>query len=242
MLTGWVLALGLGAVSYKLWNRLHVEHVRAKVLAALGPDPARTGLVVPDWPEDARRVVFAGDSRIARWPLPDAPEGVAFANRGVGGETSAQLLARFDDLMTRTTPDVLVLSIGINDLVAASLDPGLSEQIKSGLERHLNSLISNTKNSSYNLIMTTILHPADPGILRRYTAWSDDIHAEVAAVNRAILALADPPDVQVLDLNAVLDVPEGGPLAAEYAADALHPNARAYARLSAALLNEVSFR
>lgn len=231
-------ALGLGILSTKLWSRLQSEHIRGKVMAALGTDIR--DFPAPNWPADTKRVVFAGDSRIADWPLPDS-DGVTLLNRGIGGETSSQLAARLSDLLSQTKPDHLVLSIGINDLVAASLEPTLAGRITSRLDTNLNAMINNSNLTANSLIITTVLHPGKPSLLRRAIAWNDDIHTSVERTNDKILALSNPPHIQIFDMNAALNVPKGGPLAPEYTADALHPNAKAYARLSEALLNEVTF-
>ncbi len=42
------------------------------------------------------RVVFFGDSRAYDWPAPSGLEGFEFVNRGIGNQTTAQVLSRFD--------------------------------------------------------------------------------------------------------------------------------------------------
>src|SRR5690242_2549989 len=40
-------------------------------------------------------VLFYGDSRAARWPLPDSDNSQVFLNRGIEAQTSAQVALRF---------------------------------------------------------------------------------------------------------------------------------------------------
>jgi len=68
-------------------------------------------------PTISPKVVFVGDSIIAHWQelstlVPDS------VNAGVGGETTAQMLARFDTALLAHHPTVVVIEGGVNDLVS----------------------------------------------------------------------------------------------------------------------------
>lgn len=65
-------------------------------------------------------VVMAGDSRIAGFEWQDALPHWRVANRGIGGNTVAGVLARVEGLQA-PQPQVVYLMVGINDL-AAGLD------------------------------------------------------------------------------------------------------------------------
>ena len=66
------------------------------------------------------RVVLIGDSRIARWPTSAIGDEFEVINRGIGGETVAQMARRFDRDAIALEPDVVLIESGMNDLVAAS--------------------------------------------------------------------------------------------------------------------------
>jgi acyl-CoA thioesterase I len=51
-------------------------------------------------PEDAKRVVFMGDSITDMWKLEESFPGKPYVNRGISGQTTAQMLVR-------TYPDVI---------------------------------------------------------------------------------------------------------------------------------------
>ncbi len=73
---------------------------------------------------DRLRVVLIGDSSFGRLPTGKVDDRWQFINRGVGGETTAQIAQRFDRDALALSPDVVVLWAGVNDLVAAEfLDP-----------------------------------------------------------------------------------------------------------------------
>ena len=65
-------------------------------------------------------MIFIGDSRIARWPTAALDDRWEVVNRGIAGETAAQLKQRFAADALALKPDSLVIETGINDLVAAS--------------------------------------------------------------------------------------------------------------------------
>jgi len=230
----------LGFVSVKLWSLTQHWYAQGKVMAALGTD--RVDFPKPDWPEGATRVLFVGDSRIAQWPLPEAPTGTAFLNRGIGGETSSHLVARFAELLNETKPDHVVMGIGINDLYAAAIDETLRMRITDNLIFNTKILINMADSQLDSLVILEILHPANPGLKRRALAWDDRIHSQVEAANQAIRALSDPPRVKVFDPNSVLGASADQALRSEFAKDAFHLTPTAYARLSEALLKEVSFQ
>lgn len=234
------LALTLGLGAFKLHERWKAEHARARLAAALGPDVPRAQSFAPvNWPKDALRIVFAGDSRVADWPLPQPPEGMAFVNRGLGGETSRQFRNRLPDLLQGLDPDLLVLSLGVNDLYAGVLTPELLGNIKSEYIDNIKYIESYTLDHGADLILLSILQPAEPSLALRRFAWSDAIYAEVADMNTHLTAMASPPQTRVFDVNAALGATPEGPLNKNMAADAMHPNASAYAMLAEALIEEV---
>ena len=68
----------------------------------------------------AHRIIFLGDSRITQWPQP-AIDGYQIVNRGIGAQTSTQVLGRYDVHVKPLEPDILLVQVGINDLKAIPL-------------------------------------------------------------------------------------------------------------------------
>jgi lysophospholipase L1-like esterase len=65
------------------------------------------------------RVVFLGDQITERWTAPFFP-GKTFLNRGIAGQTSAQMLVRFHQDVVALQPKVVVIQAGVNDLLVAT--------------------------------------------------------------------------------------------------------------------------
>jgi lysophospholipase L1-like esterase len=89
------------------------------LLAACGGDePAQvhdTAAPPPVNEEDMETVVILGASYAAGWH-PEAAGGVRFVNKGVGGEQSHEMLARFEEDVLQLRPRAVILWGYINDI------------------------------------------------------------------------------------------------------------------------------
>jgi acyl-CoA thioesterase I len=80
---------------------------------------AEANRVLPAVTKDETRVVFFGDSITDRWSQSDAGgffPGKRYVNRGIGGQTTAQMLIRFRADVLALDPRVVVILAGTNDL------------------------------------------------------------------------------------------------------------------------------
>ena len=94
------------------------------------------------------RLIFIGDSRIARWPTATLDDRWQVVNRGIAGEPAAQLRQRFSTDALALEPDSLVIETGINDLVAASfLDDASKHLIAHKTTETLLQLVSSAASS-----------------------------------------------------------------------------------------------
>lgn len=240
-LIGWLIALAAVCASFVLlWElqttraALRLETVRLPVTATRLPE---------DWTTSRYRVLLVGDSRIRQWGVLPAAEGIAFAKSGVGGETTGQLQDRFkrDVLDISPRPDEIVLAIGINDLVAASIQTRRVEAIHARvselmLER-IQDLADLARAQGIKVRLATIIQPAAPDMTRRLLFWDDSLYRLVSDANARINALGYP----VIDFNAILEGGDG-PLPDRFSFDTLHFNAAAYDTLSNALIREFASR
>jgi len=64
------------------------------------------------------RVVFLGDDITERWGDADFFPGKPYLNRGIGGQTSAQMLVRFRQDVIALKPKVVIIQAGMNDLAS----------------------------------------------------------------------------------------------------------------------------
>jgi lysophospholipase L1-like esterase len=229
------LATGIGLVAGLVFLASELRHREAALRLARSLELAPAALrppAAPDWPEGATRVLIAGDSRVAQWaPRPEIPgQAVRFA--GIGGETTAELRRRLERDLAFLAPDRLVVAAGINDLVAASLNPAEAEAVVAELLVHLAAIADLGRSEGIAVTLATILQPSRPDPVRRLFFWSDAIRGLVERTNAGIRELAGREKLRLMDLDAALGTGPAAPLPGGFATDTLHLNAEAYRRLN----------
>lgn len=135
-----------------------------------------------------KRVVLFGDSRIHQWKNLPQIEGFEFINRGIGGETTAQLRARFESDVLALLPDIVILQLGINDLVAIGLQAKREKAIVQQCRDNLSFFVEMLQAKAIEVILLTIIPPTQPS-LARLPVWSDHIPQRVTEINQEWLSL-----------------------------------------------------
>jgi lysophospholipase L1-like esterase len=80
-------------------------------------------------PAEPGRVVFLGDSITDGWKLDQSFPGKPYVNRGIGGQTTPQMLARFYRDVINLKPAAVVILAGTND-IARNTGPQTAEMIQ----------------------------------------------------------------------------------------------------------------
>ncbi len=108
-----------------------------------------------DVPRDTgqRRVVFFGDSRVYSWPAISELKSYQFVNRGIGNETSAQALARFDAHVAPLNPDVVIVQVGINDLKSIPLFPMQRASITANCKANIAAIVTKASDLGAQVIL-----------------------------------------------------------------------------------------
>ena len=91
---------------------------------------ANAMLTAPKPRED--RVIFMGDSITQGWKLDESFPGKPYINRGIGGQTSPQMLVRFRQDVIDLKPRAVVILAGIND-IAGNTGPMTLEQTEGNI-------------------------------------------------------------------------------------------------------------
>ena len=108
-LTALLLALVASLAANVALYRQADESYRRLSEAQLDPYGLRhPGFPADPAPDGRSLVVFYGDSRALAWPAPNLPA-LRFASRGIGGQTTAQILGRLDAHLTPLAPRVVVI-------------------------------------------------------------------------------------------------------------------------------------
>jgi lysophospholipase L1-like esterase len=182
-------------------------------------------------------IALFGDSRVANWHPMLSAEGHDIVNRGIGGETTAQMLYRFQSDVVALAPKFVIMQAGINDLVAAGLAPDMESRVYRNTVANIATMVAQAKSSGIRVVLLTIIPPATPGLLRRLV-WSERIPDLVAEANRELALLQSPPLVEVVNTQNILQSPAGA-WKPDVILDTLHLAPAGYVALNDALVSVI---
>jgi lysophospholipase L1-like esterase len=169
------------------------------------------------------RVVFFGDSITDSWHLDEYFPGKPYINRGIGGQTTPQMLVRFRQDVIDLRPRVVIILAGTND-IAGNTGPMRLEDIEANYE----SMAELAEANGIQVILCSVLPVHD------YTPKSQDMFAQrspekILRLNGWLKNYCAQPSHACLYLDyfsAMVD--DKGLLRKELAEDGLHPNAAGY--------------
>lgn len=177
-----------------------------------------------------KRVVFLGDSRAYQWVVTtNSPKQYQFINRGIGAQTSVQVVSRFDEHVKPLKPDIIVVQVGINDLKEIPLFDSKKELIVTNCKKNIALIVSKSIEIGSTVILTTIF-PVGKIPIERRLFWSDDIYHAIYDINDYIHSQKRS-NVIIMDTFAIL-ANEKGIVRSEYRMDFLHINAAGYSALN----------
>lgn len=191
---------------------------RATVRAAAFAPDGRRGPVTTL--AGADRVVFMGDSITEGWARfgGDFFADPARINRGIGGQTTKEMLARFDADVIAARPRVVVILAGTND-IAGNSGPTTEDEIAGRIA----AMADKARAAGIRVVLVSVL-PAD----RYYWAPALQPAARIVELNRRIAAIAARHGDLFVDLHTTMaDAGQG--LKREYGADGVHPDPAGYA-------------
>lgn len=180
-------------------------------------------------------LVFYGDSRMAQWPQPPWL-GEPVVNLGISGQTTRQILERFDEHLGPLRPKVVVIQAGMNDLKTIPLFPHDEERIIGDCSANLRRMVARSREQGARVVITT-LFPLGKLPLQRRLFWSDRVDPAIARINRMIESLASD-GVIVMDAAKVLG-DRSGRIDPACSRDFLHLSPEGYQRLNAELRRSV---
>jgi lysophospholipase L1-like esterase len=198
---------------------------------------SRVGIYADDYGERARyreanasvkppapgetRVVFFGDSITDIWRLDQFFPGKPYINRGIGGQTTSQMLVRFRQDVIDLQPKVVVILAGTND-IAGNTGPISNEAI----ERNFESFAELARAHDIRVVFASLLP------VNNYTPRSEELFASrpmdrIVALNRWLRDYCAAHGAVYIDYFAAM-LDDRGLLRRELADDGLHPNKVGY--------------
>lgn len=176
-------------------------------------------------PASTGGVLLAGDSLVHDGPWAEVFG--AIRARGIGGETTAGLLGRLDEITARR-PGALFLLVGTNDLAAETGEAAILRDYRRILER------VDAESPATQIYVMSVL-PVD----QDRPAGPVHDNGSIRSLNDGLRALAGEfPRARFLDVHDALAGPDGR-LRAEYTTDGLHLTLGGYLRLCEAIAGAV---
>lgn len=181
---------------------------------------------LPEPAKKEKRVVFIGNSITEGWAK-QRPEFFAannYVGRGIGGQTSPQLLSRFRQDVLNLKPVAVIINIGTNDIAenTGAYDPEFTFG-------NIVSMAQLAKANGIKVILSSVL----PVYEYPWRKEIKDVPAKIKALNAKIEAYAKANKFAYIDYFPLMCDERDG-LKANFGNDGVHPNAEGYAVMEAA--------
>jgi lysophospholipase L1-like esterase len=167
------------------------------------------------------RVVFMGDSITEGWhfdvPLP-AFAGKPYINRGIGGQTTSQMVLRFHQDVIALQARVVVILAGTND-IAGNSGPMTLEQTEDNLAAMAEMATANQIRVVLCSVLPAFDYPWQPGLTPA---------PKIDAINAWIKAYAEKHEYIYVDYHSAMKDERDG-LAVNLSRDGVHPTPAGYA-------------
>jgi len=167
-----------------------------------------------------QRVVFMGNSITEGWPSmdPEYFENSSYINRGIGGQTTQQMLLRFRADVIDLRPKVVVILAGTND-IAGNTGPMTLEEIRDNII----SMSELAKANGIKVVISSVLPAHDyswrPGL---------EPNIKIPKLNAMLKDYAESKGIIYLDYFSVM-VDDRNGLPKRLAEDGVHPTKKGYA-------------
>ena len=165
------------------------------------------------------RIVFMGNSITEGWSnhRPEFFEGKPFINRGISGQTTDQMLERFQEDVIDLNPAVVVILAGTND-IAENRGPISLEDIT----KNISKMIDKAQKNNIKVVLCSVIPAYD-------YPWRKGLHPneKIPKLNAMLKELAEKRTVFYLDYFSAM-AKEDNALIDDYGYDGVHPNKTGY--------------
>jgi len=181
---------------------------------------------------DKIKTVFMGDSITEGWSLND-PEFFSrnnFVNRGVGGQTSPQMLIRFKQDAIHLNPELIIINAGTND-IAGNTGPASPEMIIDNICSMAEIGLKNDIRIALSTILPVYKYPWNEKVT--------NVPDRILEINTTLQKYSEKHSLIFIDyFSSMVDEQRGLKLA--YGVDGVHPTKQGYEEMSNVVKNTIS--
>jgi len=176
------------------------------------------------------KMVFMGNSITEGWKLfdPNFFNSTDYLNRGIGGQTTPQMLIRFKQDVLDLKPKGVVILAGTND-IAGNTGPMSIQEIYNQIESMAGLAALNKIEVFLCSVLPVYDYPWKPGLKPA---------PKIVALNEMLKTLAGEKNYLYIDYFSEMSDDKNG-LKASLGADGVHPNEKGYEIMKRVLLNTI---
>ncbi|MDB4172253.1 GDSL-type esterase/lipase family protein [Flavobacteriaceae bacterium] len=176
------------------------------------------------------KMVFMGNSITEGWKLfdPNFFNSTDYVNRGIGGQTTPQMLIRFKQDVLDLKPKGVVILAGTND-IAGNTGPMSIQEIFNQIESMAGLAALNKIEVFLCSVLPVYDYPWKPGLKPA---------PKIVALNEMLKTLAGEKNYLYIDYFSQMSDDKNG-LKASLGADGVHPNEKGYEIMKRVLLNTI---
>tara|TARA_R110002072_G_scaffold119242_2_gene251888 strand:+ start:3582 stop:4250 length:669 start_codon:yes stop_codon:yes gene_type:complete len=176
------------------------------------------------------KMVFMGNSITEGWKLfdPNFFNSTDYVNRGIGGQTTPQMLIRFKQDVLDLKPKGVVILAGTND-IAGNTGPMSIQEIYNQIESMAGLAALNKIEVFLCSVLPVYDYPWKPGLKPA---------PKIVALNEMLKTLAGEKNYLYIDYFSQMSDDKNG-LKASLGADGVHPNEKGYEIMKRVLLNTI---
>ena len=213
------------------WNLLWGNSVQAQSWANKERYAQANAELLATARENSLRVVLMGNSITEFW---EENHPMFFVNnqlvcRGISGQVSSQMLARFRQDVISLKPRIVVINCGTNDI--AENNGPYDEDITID---NIKSMTELARAHGIEVVLSSVL-PCDS------FCWNPAVRQvadKISSLNRRILDYAASQHLLYIDYYSRMSTPRGG-MIKDYTDDGVHPNAAGYDTMEPLLLDAI---
>lgn len=176
------------------------------------------------------KMVFMGNSITEGWKLfdPNFFNSTDYVNRGIGGQTTPQMLIRFKQDVLDLKPKGVVILAGTND-IAGNTGPMSIQEIYNQIESMAGLAALNKIEVFLCSVLPVYDYPWKPGLKPA---------PKIVALNEMLKTLSGEKNYLYIDYFSEMSDDKNG-LKASLGADGVHPNEKGYEIMKRVLLNTI---